>query len=369
MVGKGGDKIRMPRLSGRSQGLIDILIARRSLISQAVVESTYRDLPHLWDVFGERGRELCRVDMDYHISYLIESLIQSDPSLFFSYLTWVRGLFAHMNLPENCVSDLLERMRRVLKDMLPDEYVSMISAYLDFSDEVTDVSAQVDAGSRCPNQGLVETCKSYTEALLQGDKQAARELILGSVNQGTPIQDIYLHVFQPAQREIGRLWYTRRISVAEEHYFTAVTQLMMSELYPFIFNTRKSGRRLVAACAKGELHEIGMRMVADFFEMEGWDTYYLGANMPNDDIIGMLREKKPEVLAVSATLSLCYSAVERLISEVRATPIGERIKIIVGGVALGQREDLCRKLGADACGTDAQEALRAVDRLLTPDSR
>ena len=45
---------------------------------------------------------------------------------------------------------------------------------------------------------------------------------------------------------------------------------------------------MVATCIGGELHEIGIRMVADFFEMEGWDTYYLGANTPADAVVAEL---------------------------------------------------------------------------------
>ena len=88
------------------------------------------------------------------------------------------------------------------------------------------------------------------------------------VEQGTPARDIYLQVFQPAQREVGRLGQTNRISVALEHYVTAATQPIMSQLYPRIFSPEKTGRRLIATCVGGELHEIGVRMVADFFEMD-----------------------------------------------------------------------------------------------------
>ena len=105
-------------------------------------------------------------------------------------------------------------------------------------------------------------------------------MILQAVEQGSPVKDIYQRVFQPTQHEIGRLWQTNQISVAQEHYCTAATQLAMAQLYPYTFSAERSGRRLVAACVSGELHEIGARIVADLFEMAGWDTYYLGANTP-----------------------------------------------------------------------------------------
>ena len=106
---------------------------------------------------------------------------------------------------------------------------------------------------------------------------------MDAIQHGTSVHDIYLHVFQRSQYEVGRLWQTNQISVGQEHLCTAATQLIMSQLYPLIFGTERKNRRIVAACVGGDLHEIGIRMVADFFEMDGWDTFYLGADVPTDE--------------------------------------------------------------------------------------
>ncbi|HEY5309978.1 MAG TPA: cobalamin B12-binding domain-containing protein, partial [Casimicrobiaceae bacterium] len=50
----------------------------------------------------------------------------------------------------------------------------------------------------------------------------------------------------------------------------------------------------------GDLHELGARMVADFFEMEGWDSYYTGANTPTGGVVQAIVERRPDVLAISA---------------------------------------------------------------------
>lgn len=73
---------------------------------------------------------------------------------------------------------------------------------------------------------------------------------------GTPVKEIHLHVFQPAQYEVGRLWQMNRITVAQEHYCTAATQLIMSQLYPHIFASVKNGCTLGATCVGGDLHEV-----------------------------------------------------------------------------------------------------------------
>ncbi|MGB9201042.1 cobalamin B12-binding domain-containing protein [Methanobacterium sp.] len=69
----------------------------------------------------------------------------------------------------------------------------------------------------------------------------------------------------------------------------------MTQLYPHIFQSEKNGHKLVATCVNGEIHEMGIHIVSDLFEIEGWDTYYLGADIPTESILKTLEQVKPEV--------------------------------------------------------------------------
>ncbi len=111
---------------------------------------------------------------------------------------------------------------------------------------------------------LAQEAHQFLENLLAGQRDVATKLILDLVGQGTAVKDIYLNIFQVSQREIGRLWETNQVSVAQEHFCSAATQMIMAQLYPRIFTTEQSGYRMAATCVSGELHEIGVRMVADF---------------------------------------------------------------------------------------------------------
>ena len=75
------------------------------------------------------------------------------------------------------------------------------------------------------------------------------------MDAGADVRDIYLWVFQRCLHEVGRLWQTNRISVAQEHFCTASTQMVMSLLYPKVFSSERKGLRMVAACVGGDLHE------------------------------------------------------------------------------------------------------------------
>nr|WP_243687075.1 B12-binding domain-containing protein [Methanobacterium formicicum] len=81
--------------------------------------------------------------------------------------------------------------------------------------------------------------KNYMDALLNLRRNEASDMIMKAVEEGTSIKDIYMNVFEASQHEIGRLWQTNQITVAQEHFCTAATQRVMSQLYPHIFSTQK----------------------------------------------------------------------------------------------------------------------------------
>jgi len=119
----------------------------------------------------------------------------------------------------------------------------------------------------------------------------------------------------------------------------------------------------VVTSVAGDLHEIGARMVADFFEMDGWDTVYLGANSPSSAVVEEMKERGAEGLALSATMTPHVSAVAELIQEVRKDPEAGSRWILVGGYPFGVDPDLWREVGADAMALDALEATGTAARL------
>jgi methanogenic corrinoid protein MtbC1 len=115
----------------------------------------------------------------------------------------------------------------------------------------------------------------------------------------------------------------------------------------------------------GELHELGVRMVADFLEMEGWDTYYLGASTPDKDVVAALLDRKADLLAVSVTMPYNVHLVKRLIAAVRAEPGLAGLKIMAGGYPFAIDKDLFREVGADATASSAEEVILVVGGLLS----
>jgi methanogenic corrinoid protein MtbC1 len=205
---------------------------------------------------------------------------------------------------------------------------------------------------------------AYLAALLTADRLRAHRLIMAALQDGLAIRDLYLGVFQPVQHEVGRLWLLNKVTVAEEHFCTAATQTIMSELYPQIISSRRLGKTLVAACVGAELHEIGVRMVADFFEMEGWDTYYIGAGISHYQALSALEQHKPDLLALSATMTYHVPMVQELIAAIRSAFPTAAPRIMVGGLPFNMSPELWRTVGADVWAPDAEKAVQIAQQLV-----
>lgn len=74
----------------------------------------------------------------------------------------------------------------------------------------------------------------YITALKKGNRQHAVSIARQALEEGIDVRDLYVEVFQPAMHEIGRLWETNQLTVAQEHLATAITQSVMAQLYSYI---------------------------------------------------------------------------------------------------------------------------------------
>jgi MerR family transcriptional regulator, light-induced transcriptional regulator len=334
---------------------------RRRPLAEALTERHYELHPDLVRRYGERGRSKCLKDAEYHLSYLADAVASASPALFTDYVGWARVMLSARGIPTDDLADNLATLAETLQRELPGDPGRLASEYVEVG--LRSLGREPQDEEVCLADPLFELGQRYLRALLDGQRHVASQLIRRAVEGGTSIRDIYLQVFQRSQHEIGRLWQTNQLSVAQEHYCTAATQLIMSQLYPYIFASEKNGRALVATCVSGDLHEIGVRMVSDFFEMEGWDTFYLGANTPKPDLLRTLEQRRADVLAVSATMTFHVRAVADLIEAVHAEH-GDRVKVLVGGYPFNIAPDLWRRVGADGSAADALEAVALAGRLV-----
>ncbi len=342
----------------------EVILANLHILAERMTHLHFANKPELHERYGEQGRQRCHEDAVYHLQYLAEALRFERPDLYVNYIHWVGSMLASRHIPIEDIQDNLNYLQASTKELLHADQQALVDLYVGTARSRAKEQNPVPDSFLSENDPLGEEAARYMDLLMRGDRQQAALSINELLDRGIPILDIYEHIFQKTQYEVGRLWQTNKISVAHEHYCTAATQQIMSGLYPIIFSKQRKGRTLVACSVTGDLHEMGIRMVADHFELDGWDTYYLGANMPDMHLIEALRDNKAHLLAISATIPIHLRRVERLIRSVRKEKELDHVRILVGGYLFNTDPGLWQLVGADGHALGARHAVELANGLM-----
>ena len=205
-------------------------------------------------------------------------------------------------------------------------------------------------------------CASYLKAQLGGDRREALRLIMDDgLKRGLSCLDIH-KVIQQAQTEIGRLWQEDRITIAQEHMATAISQVVLSHVYQYADAPSPNGKGVLVACVEGELHDFPSRLVADALDMAGFEVRYLGASVPCKHLLAMVDAHRPDLLVLSVTMTFNVPALREAARSVREKH--PSLPLAVGGSAFAWHPGLAAEVGANLEGNDATELVEKARRLL-----
>ncbi len=173
--------------------------------------------------------------------------------------------------------------------------------------------------------------QEYLSLLLNGERASCSRIVQALIDQNIDIKTLYTDLFQKSLYKVGELWEFNKISVAKEHLVTAITEGLLNLVYPTLFSGKRTHKKAVISCAANEFHQIGGKMVADMFEIQGWDAHFLGANMPLDQMLHYIDEVKPDLLGLSLSVYVNMSSLIKGIEAVKTN--FKNLAIIVGGQA------------------------------------
>ncbi len=176
-----------------------------------------------------------------------------------------------------------------------------------------------------------ETYNTYFNSLIKGAKNECAAIVDDMINSNVPVDAVYTQLFQHSLYQVGDYWEKNKISVATEHMTTAITENLMIRLQPQLFATERTGKKAVIACVANEYHQVGAKMIADIFEMNGWDGYFIGANTPTAELIRFLESHNPDLIGLSLSIYFNLPELKATIAQIRQR--FPDMPILVGGQA------------------------------------
>mgnify|MGYP000042657258 CR=1 FL=1 len=282
------------------------------------------------------------------------------PDVFTSRLRWCAVAFSAREVPIADLAAAFEAFKHALDRHVPKEDAPLLLPYFDAAETFLR-APNLDKVPEAAAGRLSGLAMAFLVAILEGDRARASGMIMDAVSGGSlPAKSVYTEIVVPVMREVGRLWHLGEMSIAEEHFASATVITVLGRLQAFMPAKPPNGKTLLSASVEGNSHDIGIQILSDVFESEGWRTIYLGGPVPVEDIAAAVVDFSVDLVALSATLSQHLSTLGDAVAAVKSARPENPPRVMVGGAALALAPNAWKELGADAWGKSLEDAVRVA---------
>jgi len=113
--------------------------------------------------------------------------------------------------------------------------------------------------------------------------------------------------------------------------------------------------RVVIGTVRGDLHDIGKNVVTMLLRAAGFDVTDLGTDVPADDFVKAVRERRPHIVAASSLLTTTMTEMKGIVEQLEKAGLRKSVKVIIGGAPV--TPEYAEKIGADAAAKDAVDGV------------
>lgn len=300
----------------------------------------------------------CREDIGFTLDFLRPVLEFGLLKPFLDYICWISEVLTSRGMPSQHVRDMLAWIGEFFEaELEPADFRLLNDALIKAAGGIgTDpaISSRIDENMPEP---WAET-DELARMLLAGDARAVRALFDSKLQAGLSLLQVEVHLLQPAMYQIGREWQNNEVSVAQEHLATATALTAMAQAHLHVEIPTVTDKKVLCACVATNQHVVGLQIVSDAFEANGWDVMLLGADVPTPDLIRQIQLFAPSLVCLSVSMPEHLSIARDAISRMREV-LGDQVPgIMLGGLAINGIGAVVETLGADFGASDAEGVLR-----------
>lgn len=209
---------------------------------------------------------------------------------------------------------------------------------------------------------MVIMYEKLLDYLKQEDKEKALDLCISSLDNGVvSVVDLYQSVLTPALNNIINEYEDDEENLIwKEHLRSGIIRTIVESAYPYVLKARDkigkiNGERVIVMCPRFEDHDLGARMVSDFFTIAGFDTSYIGANTPERTILKAIESIKPKYISMSITNYYNLVAAKKTIDSIKDT--NQEVIFLLGGQAFNSNPYSYKDIGGDYLLNNFQDIL------------
>jgi 5-methyltetrahydrofolate--homocysteine methyltransferase len=142
----------------------------------------------------------------------------------------------------------------------------------------------------------------------------------------------------------------------------------MKIINPFLKeDSLQTAKKVVIATVEGDHHDLGKNIVTTLLISQGFEVVDLGTDVSPARILAAVKEHHPEILGMSALLSLTMVKMGETIEVLKEAGLRDKVKIIVGGTPV--TPEFADSIGADYRALNALEGVKKCVAWVTPGER
>ncbi len=201
------------------------------------------------------------------------------------------------------------------------------------------------------------------QAILTGDQKMAIASVEQALHEGVDPQDLINGGMIPAMNEAGEKFQCEEYFVPELLLAARAMKGALALLQPLLkARGAKPVGCAVIGTVKGDLHDIGKNLVSSMLEGAGFRVVDLGSDVSGDRFVAAVRDEKPDLVCMSALLTVTMPAMKTTINALREAGVREQVKVLVGGAPV--TPEYAAEIGADAYADNASTAVGKARALI-----
>ncbi len=197
-------------------------------------------------------------------------------------------------------------------------------------------------------------CERLTEALIQGDEDLCRGVVLDVYLAKHRLSTICDHVIGGAFQAIGDLWDCGDVEVFEERRACEICLCVLHELRRLVSLSGSSAPTAMGGTLAGDPYTLANSMVELVLRDSGWHATSLGSQLPLATLRVAVQKYRPRVLWLSVSAVLEASRLIDDVNQLFETAEAQKTALVLGGRALSQ--DIRRQIRY-SCFCDTLEHL------------
>src|ERR1051326_3024872 len=199
--------------------------------------------------------------------------------------------------------------------------------------------------------------QSYLNALLAGDRTTCRQVIDGALQSQVHAYELLTALVWPTMELLQSLYRDDRVTIAGLNLATRLNRSITDQLSAQLPRRAANDKKVLIFCGNDEPEELGGQITADLFEADGWTVKFAGGGVPDDEVLTLIGEVRPDLLVMFGTLPSGVPAVRKLIDYLREVNSCPQMQVMCCGGIYKRAEGLAEEIGADLYASDAAAAV------------